>query len=167
MKIITRYGFLLLACGCAHATAGESHCTAQEQIIFSCAIAHSSEIASLCASQNMAEKRGSLVYRFGRRGQIELVFPAEQYSPERFRYAHYMRHQVDRTEISFSVGRLGYAVFDHYDGEEKPTRVQGVRVESPDGKDVELICAGKVVSQLSKLEKIIPCDTDNALANCN
>jgi hypothetical protein len=78
-----------------------------------------------------------------------------------------MRYQVARTEVSFSIGEYDYALFDHYDGEQKPAHIQGVRVQGADGKSTELMCAGKAVSQLPALEKIIPCDAENALASCN
>lgn len=160
---------LALALLAVNARAMESHCSQQEQTIFSCVVAGSSKVISLCASKPLSKEQGALAYRFGQIGKIELEFPSSsQGSLQQFRYAHYSRFQVDRTEVSFSNGNAFYSVFDYYDGEAKPKQSNGVRVSSQNGKGrrIELLCREPVESELPRLKEVVPCDTDNALASC-
>ena len=146
-----------------------SHCDPTEQVLFNCPITKSSKVLSLCASKALAPEQGTLAYRFGRIGQVELQFPhSPAQSLQQFRYAHYSRAQVDRTEVTFANGSATYAVFDYFDGDEKIKVLRGVRITTPDGSkdEVELRCRAPVKSALQKLENVIPCDTDNALASC-
>ena len=55
------------------AEASESHCTAREQIVFSCPVGE--EWVSVCASSDLSPSSGYLQYRFGKIGKPELVFP--------------------------------------------------------------------------------------------
>ncbi|MEW6736028.1 MAG: hypothetical protein AB1489_32335, partial [Acidobacteriota bacterium] len=102
-----------------------------------------------------------------RTGNIELQFPEDRKNTQnKFKYAHYFRALVDRTEISFSNNGYKYTIYDYYEGEEKPAIKQmGVRVIFPnaDKEDIELRCSGNVNNRLAMLEDIIPCDPDNAL----
>jgi hypothetical protein len=50
-----------------------SLCRGGEVAVFSCATG--GKIVSLCASADLAADRGSLTYRFGRKGALELVHP--------------------------------------------------------------------------------------------
>lgn len=164
-----RYYPVFLALMAANVFAAESHCTNQEQILFSCSVAKSAKAVSLCSSPKLAKGQGALAYRFGALGKVELEFPSSSTnSLQQFRHAQYSRYQVNRTEVSFSIGKYDYSVFDYYDGEEKPKESRGVRVSNTDGKVREntLLCEGPVKSQLQKLEGVIPCDADSALATC-
>jgi hypothetical protein len=150
----------------ANAGAAESHCSRQEQIIFSCTVARSSKVLSLCATKSLSRGNGALAYRFGRIGKIELQFPpAPEGSLEQFRFDHYLRFQVDLVEVSFSTGGSTFSVFDHFNGEEGPKKSRGVRVVGSDGRarEVEIVCREPVKSELLKLEGILACDTDSAL----
>ncbi len=158
----------LTALAAAHANAA-THCLPQEQVIFSCAIVKSAKVLSLCASPVLGKAQGSLAYRFGRIGKVELQFPASpQASLQQFRYAHYFRAQVDRTEVSFTRTGVDYTVFEYFDGEQKPNHVSGVSVASSgdSAKARTLACRQPAQSALQKLENMIPCDADNALASC-
>jgi hypothetical protein len=149
--------------------AGGTHCTSHEQIIFSCKVNNSAKVVSLCASSPLSKERGSLAYRFGRAGKPELVYPkTAANSLGAFRLAHYFRAQVDRAELSFNNGGYEYTVFDYNDAQEKPPRQRGVRIHKTTGQggDAALLCTGAVQSELQKLEDLVPCDKDNALANC-
>ncbi|MER0215141.1 MAG: hypothetical protein DU481_02865 [Nitrosomonas sp.] len=53
--------------------AGESHCQADEQIIFSCSFGK--KMVSVCASNDFSASKGYLQYRFGLKSAPELVFP--------------------------------------------------------------------------------------------
>lgn len=148
----------------ASAHPADSHCKPAETVAFSCSLG-ASRIVSLC----LASPRGGapqLSYRIGRLGATELVFPDSPIdSARKFRYAHYFRYQVDRTEVSFSTAGAAYAVFDDYEGEEKPSDSRGVRV-TVGGVEHDFPCKGAVVSRLQQLEAAVPCDPEDSLASC-
>jgi hypothetical protein len=58
----------------ATAMAANSHCTGQEQVIFSCSVGE--KIVSVCASKNISPTNGYLQYRFGKPNAPELIFPS-------------------------------------------------------------------------------------------
>jgi len=137
---------------CARA---EGLCIKSETTFFSCQTANKKWIALCGASSKEVQ------YRFGEESHTELTYPAKAVdSAKRFGFAHYFRFQTDRTEITFENGKTTYAVFDY---SEEKTRQAGVRVNLADGKEREIACVGKINSQLEKLEKVVPCDADNAL----
>lgn len=161
---------IFLSLFAATSSAVESHCSPQEQVVFSCTITKYSKVASLCASKPLGKNHGALAYRFGPIGKLEFSFPSTaRGSLERFRHAHYFRYQTDRTEVSFSNGNYIYSVFDYYEGEEKVKNRQGVRVatRNAESRETELLCSSTLVSELQKLEGLVPCDEGNALASCN
>jgi hypothetical protein len=148
---------LLLASFAAWAEAGppEGLCVPSEKTFFSCRIRDGRWI-SLCGAPP-----ASLQYRFGKREHIELRFPEKaEEGPSKLRYAHYFRFQTERAEIAFDNQGVAYAVYDYT---EKRKRDAGARVDLPGGKTREFACAGRIVSRLSELEKVLPCDADNAL----
>lgn len=130
----------------------EGLCTPAETAYFSCRTASGAWIA-LCE----AAVHG-LQYRFGRPGQIALTYPTAG-RPD-FRYAHYFRAGVDRTEVSFRNGDADYAVFDYTEGRQ---RSAGVRVLTASGREKTFACRGAVLSRLGALEAALPCDADSAL----
>ena len=72
MKTVALIGGLLGLIA-APVWAGESHCQADEQIIFSCSF--EKKMVSVCASNDFSANSGYLQYRFGLKGAPELVFP--------------------------------------------------------------------------------------------
>ena len=91
-----------------------------------------------------------LQYRFGRTGQIALAYPAAG-RPD-FRYAHYFRAGVDRTEVSFRNDDADYAVFDYTEGRQ---RSAGVRVLTASGRPKTFACRGAVHSRLGALVAVL------------
>ncbi len=165
-----RYLVLFLALWSASSFAADNHCAATEQVVFSCRLSKSSKVASICASPTLAKSEEKLAYRFGVPGKPEFEFPSPGGgAPEQFRLAHYSRYQTERIELSFDHEKFSYTVFDYYEGDQKPPVTRGVRVMPSDGKgrEIELRCAGQAISSLAKLEGIVPCDAENALAVCN
>lgn len=144
-----------------------SLCRDEEQIIFSCDATPGGRIISLCASKNLDHRRGYLQYRYGKPGTIELQFPQARANTQlAFRYAHYFRAQVDRTEISFDSQDDRYILFDYYEGDVKPAiSTAGVRINKlgTTGREVKLLCHGKPTSELGRLETVVTRDHDNAL----
>jgi hypothetical protein len=161
---------MFLALVSAGIPAGESHCSDHEQIVFSCKIAKSSKVVSLCASRPFSKVEGNLAYRFGPVGKVELEFPSSPTdSIRQFRFAHYFRYQTDRTDVSFINGSFRYSVFDDYDEDEDPKKSRGVSVSGADGEgsETQLLCDNPVISNLKTLEDVVPCDADSALASCS
>jgi len=141
-------------------------CRGEEQIFFSCPVAASAKIVSLCGSKTIDARRGYLQYRFGRGGALELQYPRERANTQRvFRYAHYFRAQVDRTEITFDNQDFRYVVFDYYEGDVRPgIKEAGVRVtRHRSEQETVLKCSDNPISRLGNLESIIPRDMDNPL----
>lgn len=68
-----------LVYGTALADTRPSLCQPGETAVFSCAIG--GKIASLCASGDIGPSQGSLNYRFGRQGAIELTHPDKPIPP--------------------------------------------------------------------------------------
>ena len=136
-----------------------SLCENTEKVVFSCAIAKPAKIVSLCSSKELTRDRGYLQYRFGLPGKIELEFPKErEQTQSAFKYSHYFRAQFDQTEISFTQDGYEYAIFDDYNGEQKPAQHdQGVRITPPNnGKEVTLSCRGKARAQYGDLAEVFP-----------
>ena len=135
-----------------------SLCTKDEQIIFSCNVKRPAKIVSLCGSKDLAKERGYLQYRFGLPGKIELEYPKDRQGTQaKFQYTHYLRFQVDLTEINFNLDGYEYQIFDTYNGEEKPKiSTQGVSVTAP-GKprDVSFVCRGKAKADFSDLPEVL------------
>ena len=142
-------------------------CRAEEQNFFSCTVTGSAKFISLCGSKSLDARRGYLQYRFGRPGSVELQFPRDRANTQRvFRYAHYFRALVDRTEVTFDNDGYRYVIFDSYEGDINPTvQDSGVRIRrhGADAKETELTCDSTPTSKLGNLESIVPRDNDNPL----
>jgi hypothetical protein len=171
MKSVVVVFVIIVCCAAASAVQTPSHCGASEAVIFSCRIKGSTKILSLCGSKQLSKDAGYLQYRFGRPGAVELTFPEEKRNSQaQFLYNHYLRAQVDETQVTFKNGAFTYSIYDRYDGEEKPAkRYQGVSVENergagPENQDFE--CTGPVISRLPTLRDVIPCDKENPLGDC-
>lgn len=135
-----------------------SHCSSDEKIVFNCTTRQGGKIVSLCASKELTKDGGYLQYRFGLPGKVELEFPKKrEQTQQAFKYSHYFRAQVDLTEISFTSNGYEYAIFDDYNGEERPARsAQGVRVTPPNnGKEVTLSCRGRARADYSNLGEVL------------
>lgn len=135
-----------------------SLCEKDEKIVFSCPIRKPAKIVSLCSSKELTKESGYLQYRFGLPGKIELEFPKQrEQTQSAFKYSHYFRAQFDLTEISFSQDGHQYAIFDDYNGEQKPARHdQGIKITPPNGKEVTLTCRGKAKAQYDDLAEVFP-----------
>ena len=143
-----------------------SLCAKAERIVFSCLTKRSgvrstgvsSRIVSLCASRDLDKERGYLQYRYGLPGKVELEFPSSRTGTQQmFQYTHYMRYQVDLTEINFTIDGYQYQIFDDYNGEEKPRiSTEGVSVTAP-GKprEVSFVCRSKAKADYSMLDEVL------------
>jgi hypothetical protein len=158
---------VLLALGSVSATAAPTLCQSSESVVFSCEVAGSRKVVSLCSSPDLSSDRGSLAYRFGLPSRIELEFPPRgtHSSAKQFRYAHYFRYKVDGTEITFNVGEYSYTVFAYYEDEERPSTSEGVHVSRAQ-KVRTLKCLEKAKVDFAPIEAAVPCDTESKLAKC-
>jgi hypothetical protein len=143
-----------------------SLCAKAEHIIFSCLTKPGrapspkspAKIVSLCTSRDLTKEQGYLQYRYGLPGKVELEFPSSRTgTQQQFQYTHYMRYQVDLTEINFEIDGYQYQIFDDYNGEEKPRiSTEGVSVTAPGkSKEVSFVCRTKVKADYSMLDEVL------------
>ncbi len=117
------------------------------------------KIVSLCASADLDKEHGYLQYRFGLPGKVELEFPdSRKGTQQMFQYTHYMRYQVDLTEINFTIDGYQYQIFNTYNGEEKPAiSEEGVNVTAPgDARQASFVCRTKAKADYSRLGDVLP-----------
>jgi hypothetical protein len=153
----------------------QSHCTPQEDVVFSCTL-QSRKVISVCASKQLLEQpaKGYLSYRAGVLGAVELEYPAvrDASSADKFVFGHYFRYQTDRSWLTFSNGEYTYTVYDNYDGDARPKMSSGVGVShsgsqtSGSQKSTTLLCVGKAKAQWSLIDGAVPC-SDEGLSTCN
>ncbi|MEY3881179.1 MAG: hypothetical protein RIQ94_1975 [Pseudomonadota bacterium] len=89
------------------AIATESHCNAQEQVVFSCSTG--TKLVSVCASKDLSATRGYLQYRFGVSSKPELLFPSSTQTI-------LPRTNIQARTLMFAGGGGGYLRFinGHY-----------------------------------------------------
>lgn len=125
------YKLLLSACLSASLVASaQTHCTKKEVEYFTCKISGSEKIISVCGSAFRADTYATaaivddawLQYRFGKPGQLELVYPAKRHpllnhffaefilSNDRRLYALMFKHGSYNYEILYSPGFRGVTV---------------------------------------------------------
>ncbi len=173
MRLLTTIALVIFVAATAgHASRSQvalqrnSLCAQTEHIIFSCrtkaakrSAPAAGKIISLCASPDLTRERGYLQYRYGLPGNIELEFPASRTGTQpMFQYSHYMRYQVDLTEINFQIDGYRYQIFDAYNGEEKPVIAeQGVKVTvAGKPKETNFVCVADARADYSTLPDVLP-----------
>lgn len=89
----TSCALLLLSAFCPTGHA-QSHCGRDETEYFSCKLAGSARVASLCGGNESGRPEGEwLQYRFGRPRQIELEYPpGKENSLKKFEAVHYSKY---------------------------------------------------------------------------
>lgn len=88
-----------------------SLCTVVETAVFSCQVSGDKTV-SLCASVDLSEHVGTLTYRFGRPGRLELVFPkAPMHPKEVFRRGTIGSAGGSGDFLSFSRGPYTYTLW--------------------------------------------------------
>ena len=115
--------------------ADESHCSKEEEVVFSCGIG--SKIVSLCASKDISDTQGSLTYTFGKIGNPELRYPAAGTDPR----AAFIYHLLPRGDyVRFTNRGATYVLFSAFGPEIGD--YEGLVVQ-PEGKDpIRLNCKG-------------------------
>ena len=156
LVVLMIWSALVMAVAATPPQPSVSLCARGEKTIFACSIRKPAKLISLCASPNLSASQGYIQYRFGLPRKIELEYPkSREGSQGAFAYDHYFRAQVDRTEIGFKVDGYEYAIFDDYNGEQKPARHgQGIRITAPDGKETTLSCRGRAQADYADLADV-------------
>lgn len=136
---------LMLALGSGPAWSLDTHCTADEPVLFACATGK--KTVAVCASGDLSPTTGALQYRFGPPGAPELVWPK---TPQ----PHHAGITAGTLAFSggggaylrFTQGAYSYVVYTAIgkDWGEKA----GVVVEKKGASITHLPCTGAVVSEL-------------------
>ena len=66
-----------------------------------------------------------------------------------------MKRHFLKCTIRFTSDNYQYSIFDDYNGEERPAQSsQGVKVTSPNGREVTLTCRGRAKADYSNLGEV-------------
>ncbi|WP_332685475.1 hypothetical protein [Bosea sp. (in: a-proteobacteria)] len=100
----------VLASMAAAADRRPSLCLREEEAVFSCAVG--ARIVSLCASADIGPGSGTLIYRFGREGALELTYPDPPRPPDAAFSAAVIGDAGSAGDIvRFSRGDATYALY--------------------------------------------------------
>lgn len=128
------------------AIASDTHCSEQEQIIFSCSLGK--KIVSVCASSDLSPNSGYLQYRFGERNAPEFIFPVSAEPANRIQARTLMFAGGGGSYLRFINGQYHYIV---YTAIGKGWGVKdGVSVEKDNKLIANLRCQDVPVSKLSE-----------------
>jgi hypothetical protein len=94
-------------------------CSNQEVVAFSCSLG--SKTVSLCSSQELTRESGTLSYRFGTPGHVELEFPRLPAHPkDNFRIGRVLYAGGGGVIVKFSLGAHTYSVYESFGGGNAP-----------------------------------------------
>lgn len=120
-------------------------CKADEQVVFGC---HSKgKMISLCASSDVSASKGYLQYRFGKPGNIELAYPAQQEPPKGNFWHSFEPYSGGYSErVRFENSKVQYVVFEDMisTGPSSPDKEmhQGVGILMPGKQATSRLCDG-------------------------
>jgi hypothetical protein len=152
----------LLACTLAlPAQAAESLCSPIEQTFFSCSVAGSGEVVSVCGARNTSANEGYLQYRFGLPGKIQFEYPTNRSgSTKLFWWDGRVHLDVTDDWLWFKNDGFIYSVFfieDHDTPDRKPEFRTGVLVEKKGNENAgkDLKCAQRATGDFKRLADIV------------
>lgn len=124
----------------------DSHCSEQEQIIFSCSLGKN--IVSVCASKEISQTSSYLQYRFGQKSAPELVFPSSTTPPNHLtiQARTLMFSGGGGSYLRFINGQYHYVVYTAI-GKGWGTK-EGVAVEKNGKLIANLMCRDVPISEL-------------------
>ena len=141
--------------------AAESLCSSTEQTFFSCRIANSVKIASVCGARNTSPSDGYLQYRFGLPGKIEFEYPTEQKgSTEHFWWDGRSHADVDDNWFWFKSSGYVYSAF-YIEDHKKHRGTQKIRTgiliekKSDEKWNKTLKCAQPATGDFTRLADIV------------
>ena len=110
MKSLLLALFVTASIPAAHAAA--TLCEGDEQVLFSCPVAKTTKIVSVCGSKLLTATSGYLQYRFGRVGAVEMTFPATRVRTQaQFGWNTNYHRDVTDSWLSFTNAKYAYGVF--------------------------------------------------------
>ena len=137
----------------------KTHCTANETIFFSCPLAQSQKVVSLCGGSSESDRISWVQYRFGKVGQPEMIYPPKKNkSLKKFAGIYQTAKAIglEIREVWFRVGIYSYLIV-HVSG--------GDRAPDPPHEDNDLVvfrddrhlvakfsCTQPVVNRLFELD---------------
>jgi hypothetical protein len=132
-------------------------CQHGEKLFFTCTLAKSKRVVSVCGSSDLDATKGSLVYRARRaaKGEFDLEFPKTP-TPATKAFTYAYRPGSGFSGVSFKVEATTYVVFSKPSDETESSTVHGVQVLEND-KATDLMCDEKTVNDhLSSLSDLLP-----------
>lgn len=148
-------------------TSTQSLCTAGELTLFRCPVSRGRQIA-ICASGTPGTPDARAQYRFGRPGQVELVYPADAAAgPQELLTSHYGRPGVERLTIHFETPAAEYYVSDWTEAGEPSIKGVDVTPKQPGVKGIHIACTGPVTADYAQIAARLRCDRESALATCH
>ena len=128
--------------------AAQSLCKTNETVYFSCQLAQSAKVVSLCGNSFAESDRFWLQYRFGSAHRLELVYPhatkrgVPLFAEAGFDVGYFRRNAGYDTEVSFKNGAWSYTIFSHVPGEGETTNSYGIFIaHKREGPGKTLKCA--------------------------
>ena len=136
-------GLLLFAAGPGQATTS-THCTTNEQIVFSCAT--DNKVISVCAAGDLTQSGGSLSYRFGPLGRPEISYPSSGASRDVVKAGRWVFAGGGGAWLAFHRSPYRYIVYSAIESgwHEKA----GLAVEKDGRLLTNLRCRGMPISEL-------------------
>lgn len=107
-----------------------THCDANEAVVFSCSIAKSKKVVSVCASSQQGLNEGYMQYRFGAPQKVELAYPENKVHPAGNFEVFYATPVLDDgmrgmvAGLEFSRGAIGYEISSLASGEKVEASLQ-------------------------------------------
>jgi hypothetical protein len=141
--------------------AAGSFCDVAEETFFSCSIANSDKIVSVCGTRNGSSGESYLQYRFGRPGKIEFEYPANRSgSTKHFWWDSRAHADVADDWLWFKNDGFVYSIFvvEDHDSPNRASEVRaGILVEEKgsDRASEELKCAARSSIDFKRLGNIV------------
>lgn len=138
MRVICLVVTLLSVLADTALAAEASHCRNTEVIVFNCQL-ESGKYVSVCASKPLTPSTGTLQYRFGPLGHVELGYPKQASSPQkRFTFGTLTSPTAESEHLDFRRGDFQYSVFRRI--------ATGVESENGGGVTVSRVSSGELVA---------------------
>lgn len=149
--------FLLVSFFSGLAYAGKTLCEKSEAVYFSCPVANSKRIISVCGSPEISDSAGYLQYRFGRPGAVELVYPkTKEKTQQQFYWEENNNYHSGSRTLYFEIGSYSYGVFSFELGEVLSNKSEGekkygvwVRRLGVNAPAEEILCANVPIGVFS------------------
>jgi hypothetical protein len=141
------------------AAGSETHCAETEKIFFSCPLAQSQKVVSLCGGSSGSDRVSWVQYRFGKIGQPEMIFPTNMDgSLDKFSGVQQTAKAIglEIREVWFRNGRFSYLIEHISGGDRDPSAPSEDNdlVVFRDGRDfvAKFSCTKPVVNRLFELD---------------